>query len=243
MKPNRLVGIILCASLLWIPLSVFANSKLKARPNPRRFCVQCAFNRVQCRTCTSGNHSIFCDTFNCGACEEVDDCSGGPGGILEVKQLPSGNQKSLKLPTKLIRDIGAEHARFAITLAEINEKGGLTPGKRRVYWTPVKLSSSDVEAFLNKGTHTRFFKQYDDEVRRLNALIQKGELSDIVYAISIQQTEEGSWSLNMQVEDGVTEATGDPVASTLEISVVSVQPAQATVGQHSSRKKFTWKLQ
>lgn len=236
MKQPRLIGTILFVSLLCMPLWVFANNKPKAQPRPVRFCVQCSFHG-SCRSCKGGGGGVYCDTFNCGACEEIDQCISTD----RVNQTPSDSKQPLKLSAKVIREISVKHPRFAVTLAEMNVYG-ITPGERRVYWTPVELSPSDVEAFLNKEAHSRFFKRYDTKVRRLNGLIQKGEISDIVYAISIKQTEEGSWSIKMQVEGETTAASVDPAYSKLEIKVAT-QPAQTALGQQSSRKIVTWEIQ
>ncbi|HKQ04859.1 MAG TPA: hypothetical protein VJ464_06990 [Blastocatellia bacterium] len=141
----------------------------------------------------------------------------------------------------MIRNIAEKHARFAATLAEMNVYG-ITPGTRRVYWTPYPLSSPDIEAFLNKSGHSRFFKHYDAEVRKLNVLIQKGELSDIVYDISIKQTEDGAWSIKLQVEDETAAASVDPAYSRLEIQVAA-RPAQAAAAQQPPRTKVTWQIQ
>lgn len=238
MKQPRLGSIIFLVSLLCIPLSVFASNKSKARSHPVRNCVQCGFQGT-CRTCKGGGSGLYCDTFNCGACQEGDNCV----STLSATPPPVDSKQPLKLSAKVIRAIGAKHARFAITLAEMNVYG-ITPGERRIYWTPVKFSPSDVDAFLSKEAHSRFFKQYDTEARRLNALIQKGELSELVYAISIKQTEDGSWSIKMKIdgEAAVAAASIDPAYSTLEIKVVP-RLAETTLGQQSSKRKVTWEIQ
>lgn len=240
MKQRHLVGVILFASLLCLPSLEFAKSKPKTTPRPRPVCVQCSFNG-DCRSCTGGGTAVYCETFNCGACSEEGECSGhGHGGILQATQAVPDSKQPLRLSGKVIREIGAKHPRFAITLAEMNVYG-VSPGKRRVYWTPIPLTTSDVAAFLSKEAHSRFFKQYDKDVRKLNRLIQKGELSDIVYAISIKDTEDGYWSIEMKVETELAAASVDPGYSTLEIDVRVTPAVQNSLGQ-PSRKKVTWRL-
>lgn len=235
MKPYPLLGTVLCAALLCTPLSVLANSKPRTRPHARRECVTCGF-QGDCRICVGGGDSAYCQTFNCGACSTGGTCLG-----LDMwsTQVASDGNQSLRISSKVIRDIGTKHPRFAITLAEMNSYG-ISTGERRVYWTPIPLTPPDVEAFLNKETHTRFFERYDRKVRRLNRLIQQGELSDIVYAVSVEQPKEGSWSITIRVKGDLAGATADEsVYTTLEIEVGDDQPS---LGQGASQKIVKWQL-
>lgn len=238
MKQRSVIVAVLFATLLCAPLSIPTTGT----PNSRPDCVKCGFNG-SCRSCVGGTRALYCETFNCGACQETGYCSGsGPDEVLQARLQGPEREQDIEIPPSVIRDIGAKHPRFAITLAEM-ALYGISPSDRRVYWTPVTLSSSDVEPFLNKAAHRRFFKQYDREVRRLNSLIQKGAISDIVYAISIKETE-NSWSIKMQIEGDLAVASVDPSYSTLEIQIESPQVAtQATSGQQLSRHKVTWQIQ
>src|ERR1051325_3688849 len=140
MRLPHLIKVVLFASLLCLPFSAFANGKPKSRPQPVRSCAACTFYN-SCRTCTSGGRGgIYCDTFNCGSCQESGQCMLTDS----VHRAPSDTNQSIKLSAKIIRDISTKHARFAITLAEMNVYG-FAPGERRIYWTPIKFAPSDVE--------------------------------------------------------------------------------------------------
>ena len=246
MTNRYILSAALCASLLYIPFAVFASNP-KTAPHPRPVCVHCTFNGG-CRACSGGGGALYCETFNCAACSEEGECDGGPGGILRASPKIAAVAKSeepLRISARIIRDIGMMHPRFAITLAEMNGYGGVSSGERRIYWTPIKFSSSDVEKFLKKEAHSKYFKQFDREVRRLNGLIQTGELSDIVYRVSTKQTDDGGWSIKMHVESVLTAAsTVDPAFSTLQIQARSSQAAQAAVGDRSRTKTtFEWQIQ
>jgi hypothetical protein len=250
MKERHLVSVILFAGLLCIPVSGFANRKSNAATRLRQSCVRCAFNGGGCRTCMGGGNAVYCETFNCGLCSEDGECDGGIGGSMLSKNqsvqsttpTTSKDSEPLRISSRVIREIATMHPRFAITLAEMNIYG-IFPGERRLYWTPIKLSTSDVEKFLSKEAYSKYFRRYDQEVRKLNRLIQKGELTDIVYRVSTKQTEEGSWTIMMHVE-GELAATSwvDPAYSTLEIHVSGAQSVQGAMGERSQRK-VTWQIQ
>lgn len=226
---------VLFAGLLCVPFSVFAKSKPEALPPLQQACVGCGFKHG-CASCVGGGTAVYCETFNCGACEEDGYCVPGTTRASLAVSDSSGKLRQIRLSEKVIRQISALHPRFAITLAEMNVYG-FSPGKRRVYWTPVELTSSDVEAFLHKGTHASFFDDYDEKARALNRLIQAGELSRIVYAISIENTDT-AWSIKVEVQGDLTAV--DPTFSTLEIQVKTSKATQ-TLGQ-SSRNKERWQI-
>lgn len=233
---------ILFAAVLCISVSVSAKSNPEGTAPFPQECVGCGFKH-NCQVCVGGGAAVYCITFNCGACEEDGECAPGQlrvhsAGTDGSKAVTDGSKsvQDLKLSEKVIRKIGAVHPRFAITLAEMNGYG-FYPGKRRVYWTPVELTSSDVEAFLDKHAHSDFFEQYNERARSLNSLIQKGEISRIVYAISVEKTD-ASWSIKMQVQGDL--AVVDPFYSTLEIQVKESQAAKA-LGK-SPQNKERWQI-
>lgn len=240
-------GIFLVAGLLCIPASGFANSKIKAAAGaPQSSCVRCAFNPMGCRTCTGGGTGLFCETFNCGLCEEDGECAlgiqSGKGTVQSAAVTDTQDKEPLRISSRVIREIGSVHPRFAITLAEMSGYG-ISPGEHRLYWTPIKFSSEDVERFLNKETNSKYFRRYNQDVRKLNRLIQKGELSDIVYRVSTKQTEEGSWSIRMQVTSDMAAASMvDPAYATLQMNVSASPAVQGAVGARS-QKKETWQIQ
>lgn len=250
LKRRYLPGVLVVSGLLCLHGFAIANTKPRLTTRPR-VCVQCSFNGGGCRTCMGASSGgFYCETFNCGLCSEDGECGGGPGGILSARQASIQSvtdkvvREPLKISSQVIRSIATMHPRFAITLAEMNNYGGVSTGERRIYWTPIKFSSSDVERFLKKEAHTKYFKQYDRTVRRLNGLIQTGELADIVYRVSTQQTEDGTWSIKMHVESDLTAAsTVDPAFSTLQIQAHSSQSVQSTVGDRSRTKTaFEWQI-
>ncbi len=219
----------LLIAVLCSPTTIIATSE----PTPQ--CVGCGLED-DCKACVGGDSS-YCRTFNCGACGEGGACH---GLILSASSVSSRDGRRLKLPSDLIMEISAKHPRFAITLAEMNVYG-ISPGEHRIHWTPVTLASSDIDAFLNKGDHSRFFKRYDAEARRLNRLVKNGELSDIVYAVSVSRTAEDGWLIRMQVRGQmITSLAGDPAYSVLEIQV---EPQATTSAPERSRKSITWQIQ
>ena len=249
MKQRYLAGSILFAGIC-IALPSFANSKPKTSTRLSEACVQCAFNGGGCRTCIGGGFALYCETFNCGLCGTEGECSGGiqsaKPSIQTVSTQSVANirdEEPLRISSDVIRNIGAVHPRFAITLAEMNVYG-ISPGERRLYWTPKTFSPADVENFINKEANSKYFVKYNREVRRLNRLIQKGELADIVYRVSTKLTEEGSWSIKLQVESGLAAASlvKDPAYTTLEIEASSTQSVQG-VSAERPQKKFTWQIQ
>ena len=229
---GAVVGLILCRQF-----TAFGEGDPKPRSLSRPACVQCGF-RDDCRSCVSGGNASFCETLNCGACEESGDCA--QVFITQEQAIRREPAEPLTLSSKVIKDIGLTHPRFAATLAEMGVYG-ITPGTRRVKWTPVPLTPSDVEAFLGKDAHRRFFKQFDKEARRLNRLIQNGELSDIVYAVSINANDDGSWSLQLKLTSDPSTATVDPPYSTLDLQVAGPQAALST-SDGQSKRNVTWQI-
>lgn len=228
MEQRYVRAIVVFIVALCLPLTIIAKS------DPKPQCVGCGV-QDDCKACVGGDSS-YCRTFNCGACAESGTCD----LLLSVSSLAPRNRRPLKLPNELIREISLKHPRFAITLAEMNVYG-ISPGEHRIFWTPVALASPDVEAFLNKGDHSRFFKRYDNEARRLNRLVKTGELSDIVYAVSVNRTDEDAWLIKMQVRgQTITSLSGDSAYSLLEIQV---GPQATTSAQKQSRKTITWQIQ
>jgi hypothetical protein len=242
MRKRHLASVILLVGLLCIPLTELANTKPKATPGLRQVaCVSCGYNNGNCRTCVGGGTATYCTTFNCGLCGEDGECSQNLSSAKpSIQSVTTTKEKEpLTISSSVIRDIGLAHPRFAITLAEMNVYG-ISPGEQRLYWTPKTFSSSDVEMFLNKGAHSKYFRQYDREIRGINRLIQKGELSDIVYRISTKLTEDGSWWIRMQVESDLTSAAsvGDPSYSTLVMHVGTIESVQGALGE----SRVTWQL-
>jgi hypothetical protein len=110
------------------------------------------------------------------------------------------SRDSITVPLSTIREIGAKHPRFAVTLIHMNEYG-ITPRESRFYWTPVKLWPEDVERFSDKTNQGAFFTAYDREVRHMNELIQAGQLTKVIYLISVGQQPDGWWSITIRVKD------------------------------------------
>lgn len=232
--------IVLFIVLVSAPITGLAKSD----PKPKRqqvACVQCAVEDG-CKTCVAGGSALRCRTFNCAACETSGTCNSGGGGAVDPGEgggfsLDSRDKQSLRLSPVIIRDIGTRHPRFAVTLAEMTSYG-ISPGERHVYWAPVSLSSADVEPFLNKAAHSLFFERFDEQTRKLNRLIQKGELTDIIYHILVTRSDEGAWLIKMHVEGEVVISSGDPAYSALEIRI---EPVHSSF-QQESRNIITWHI-
>jgi hypothetical protein len=240
MKRYWLCISVLAIALLYAPMTIIAKND----PGPvarEDICISCGVGEDGCKSCVGGGSKTYCRTYNCGACSSEGNCH--IGVIIESASEKSGI-RSLKLSSNLIRDVGSKHPRFAATLAEMNAYG-FFPGERQINWAPVRLTPADVEAFLNKGTHASFFKRYNKEARRLNRLIQRGELSDIVYTVSVKNSEDDAWSVEMMVEGQTAIAeSGDPAYSALEIKI---KPNKiATQGNMSESKKslrdISWEI-
>lgn len=233
MRQRYFIPAVLFASLFCLPFSAIAKSEPEAAPSLQEGCTSCGYNKQGCASCLGGGTATFCVAFSCGACEQEGQCNPLPTRASQAIS-DSAKQQHIRLSEKVIRQIAALHPRFAITLIEMNGFG-FSPGKRTVFWTPVELTSSAVDAFLSKGTHGSFFDQYDEKARSLNRLIQAGELSSIVYSVSIENTD-GLWSIKLQVQGDL--ATVDPAFSTLEIQVKAKASQGAQTGQTQNKERW-----
>lgn len=227
----------ICAFAYLTTSTAQANSVYAFEHNhPRPDCVTCGWQAV-CRACVSGGTGLSCITPDCGSCITSGRCGGGYGWVEGAKKQSSDSGKqasrrqvpkskikeTITLETNLIREIAHVHPRFAATLANINAFGGFNSEFYRVHWTPVEISAGDIEAFLNRNASPVFFEQYNQKARELNKLIQKGLVEEIIYDLSIEDSDETSdantQKIRLSMVNDHTKVKIDPPYSSLEITL------------------------
>jgi len=150
-------------------------------------------------------------------------------------------RKAFRLESDIIREIARAHPRFAATLANINVFG-FDPKLRvyRVHWTPVEISSDDIDAFLDRHAHPGFFEQYNRRGRELNRLIQKGSLEKILYILTVASSKNATM-ISLSVRNDLRTIPADPPYSALEMTL---QDEDAVIGTQGTVKftKSTWHI-
>lgn len=226
---------------------------------PVQQCVTCGWNGG-CRTCVGGGSGANCDCVDCSTCSPGGICNTGSDGLQlkaitvrppsnqysnHVDQEPANNagtiapsyaDQPLRLDPALIREVGAKHPRFGATLANRNSFGFL-PGTRTIYWTPIEISSTDMNVFLNRKEHDQFFKKYNEKAREINLRIQKGEISEIVYKLLVERLDQATWTINLQLV-GTSLPEIDPPYSSFELRLVCADPS----ADGSSHMKAMWEM-
>jgi len=180
-------------------------------------CVKCQVNEAtSCWECVATElneaGAIRCTHVTCydcaveGVCLPPGDESPSPPQTALIHSqfsihtfLPKSQQKNassqlippLKIDPGVIRQIAAVHPRFAATLATFNLRGGLGATTAMQHWTPVDISAEDVEWWLKPEKDSAiFFEGVNEKAREINRLILQGKLAPVVYAISVDLSEQ-----------------------------------------------------
>jgi len=219
-----------------------AKNRLNTRKVVRPSCITCGW-QGNCRSCVGGGNKQYCRTPDCSTCDESGACEGGDGGGLQPEssqtkqtdRVGTGNSsKTFRLSPKLIKEVGISHPRFGATLANLN-MFGFSVGDHTIHWTPVEITSSDMEAFLDRKSHERFFRKYNQRACATNTLIQKSEVEEIVYMVTITRQDANTWTIKLQVQGSPVVTLSDPGYSTLLVTAIfdganleSEKPTKAT---------------
>jgi hypothetical protein len=210
----------------------------KTNPNSRSRkpfdCIKCGM-QAGCRTCTAGGTALFCNNPDCSNCFSNTHCwnpnsvqqpsvtgerpsSPAPESASTPPEEASAPLKTLTLKGSLIKEIGAQHPRFAATLANGNLYG-FHPGEYEFYWTPIEISPRDIDAFLNRKKYEAFFRKYNQRARRINEQIQRGEISEIVYKLTVKQVDASRWEIEILVTQPGTVSANEYAISSLDIKL------------------------
>lgn len=171
-------------------------------------CVTCEV-RSGCWRCVGGGQADNCPAVSCESCTVQGLCD---------KQIQSLPRRTLRvsLRAKTIREIAASHPRFAATLAKLN-KDSFGGGSYQVSWTPVPLNPGDIEFYLTANAEdSASYQKHIKKARRINRLIENGELAPIVYRVSIDNSTSDAPVLKVEV---ITGSEIDPPFSSLEVSL------------------------
>lgn len=145
--------------------------------------------------------------------------------------------KEGRIDGQTIRRIALMHPRFAATLANLNYASSQSRSIT-VHWTPVKISSKDIEAFINRKEHYDYFKKFEEESRRLNSLIYTGRLTEIVYNVTIQNPNPYAQIIRIQAVGEYASSSMDPAYSLLEVRTTYSKSAVGALARVST----TWQL-
>lgn len=206
----------LIATLVVLCTAVLADTQTTqhfAARSTRPFCVQCGLEGG-CFICEGAlNGGLRCRTIGCFTCILDGTCS-NPGAN-QVQARNNVAESGIKFDADTIRQIGAQHPRFAATLAGLNKVGGLTEEYTKVHWSPVYISSEDVEWWLKPEQESAaYFKKLNAKARRLNR--RKTPL--IGYDLTVAESSDSSpKNLRLQVTDG---SAVDPAYSSLELTLL-----------------------
>ncbi len=218
---------LLLTSLLVTCLPINAKNHLPELKRRVQNCVKCGWDG-DCRSCVGEGFFKNCRTPDCNSCDQSNRCTAiGTDPILDLvaqdvpenPRVKSEDRKVLRLTSKVIKEIAKAHPRFGATLANLN-MFGLTASDHEIHWTPIKLRSEDINAFLDRKSNQKFFRKYNEEGRRINRLIRKGQLEEIVYKVTIKQENDASWTIDLQVKGNPALSAGDPVYNSLMIRAV-----------------------
>ena len=220
----------LCAFVFFVPTIAQAGDyhSYKFRPS-RQNCVQCGWLGL-CHACVGGGNKLSCITPDCGSCIGSGTCNGrgdiesikhsnDPDEQTSLKDVPRNQpQKPFTLDVDLIREIAQAHPRFAATLANINAFGFYAE-VYSVHWTPVEISPGDIDAFIDRSSRPGFFEEYNREARRINGLIQKGLVEEIVYDVSVEGSDDDTRVIKLSVRNDPQTIKVDPPYSSLQITL------------------------
>ena len=197
----------------------------------REGCVTCEV-RSDCWACVAGGQADLCPNVSCEQCTVRGLCD---GELQNAKPQILRGRSKIKLSPDTIRQIANVHPRFAATLAKLNKTGI----EREVYqmkWTPVPLAAEDIEWYLqDEQANSKFFTKRFRKARQINALIQTGEVTPIVYKVWVEEGDEAANSLvRLQSLNG---SPIDPSYSSLEVRL-----ANSDIHQTSKVSKTEWRI-
>lgn len=198
--------VVLCTTTLAVTQSAQHFAARSTRP----FCVQCGLEGG-CFICEGAlNGGLRCRTLGCFTCILDGTCS-NPGAS-QVQAPNNVGESGIKFDADTIRQIAATQPRFAATLAGLNKVGGLTEEYTKVHWTPVYISSEDVEWWLKPEQESAaYFKKLNAKARRLNR--RKTPL--IGYDLTVAESSDSSLkTVKLQVANA---SEVDPAYSSLEL--------------------------
>jgi hypothetical protein len=202
----KILGKVFIATLL---IFTFATLTDKAYAQ----CVTCEVEGgcFFCGPSTSGGKK--CRTTECLTCNLTQTCGSG-GAALEQKQTLT---TPLKFNPDSIREIAATHPRFAATLADFNNNGGLTGTQAKIFWAPVKITPDDVERLLNLEQGAAAFSARINSKAR-SALRRGAPI--IVYEITVEETPDSPRkTVRLRVVNGFK---ADPGYTSLEIEMYAI---------------------
>jgi hypothetical protein len=133
----------------------------------------------------------------------------------------------LALNSDTIREIAAFHPRFGAALAILN-KAGFDGGTSKLYLTPIRITSKDIEAYLNpEQASVAFSRNRKKRAERINALIEEGRLAPVIYEISGERVDSITPTLSLRVISG---SSLDAPYSSLEIKFFYAEEATMSTG-------------
>lgn len=166
------------------------------------YCVRCGWSSIssECRACVSGGDSDEClaDCVTCtvggGRCGGDGPPIGDPPGGIGFSRFT----QPIKIDNSTIREIAQAHPRFAATLALQNKNQLAIPVT--THWTPVELTARDVEAFLTDSPEALIaLNKINKRAKKINRRLRKGELTEIVYTLSVEAPDQITRVLKLQV--------------------------------------------
>lgn len=210
-------SIVAAAGLSILGLSSWMFGARIPSANPFQ-CVTCEV-RSGCWRCVGGGQADNCPSVNCESCTVQGLCDP------EIHSLTHKTQR-IKLKAELIREIAATHPRFAATLAKLNNDK-FVGASYRVSWTPVPLDPGDIEFYLSADPEKNAsYQKLLKRARRINQLIEKGQVAPIVYDVSIENLNSDAPLLRVRVVKG---SEIDPMYTELEVGLRDNDSAQALV--------------
>jgi len=138
-----------------------------------------------------------------------------------------------------VKSVAARHPRFAATLAQLRYHRMIQKGSYIVHWTPVEITLSDVEKWLNQKGNDDYFRAFNQRCLDLNKLIQMGQLEEIVYYLTIENRSPSACIIRIRVADEHSISPMDPSYSALEIRIPYANNA---VGEPVKGISLTWQL-
>lgn len=217
------VVVVILVALISLAVGATKNHSGSAR-RVRPSCIGCGWVG-DCRSCESNGGFQHCRTPDCSTCSESDGCdleleSVEGQGQVNV-QSARGKSRTFRINSAIIKEVGAKHPRFGATLANFN-MFGFSAGVHRVHWTPVAISSEDMDRFIDRSAHQSFFKKYNQRASKINRQIQRGEVAEVLYIVTIGQQDSHTWTVKLQVAGNSAPilTTSDPAYSSLELTAL-----------------------
>lgn len=232
--------------LALIAVSIATTPTLRAAPHSQG-CVKCGIKN-NCRICTGGGDALYCETFNCGACMEEGNCpAGGIGrsdtqptqvgpksiaaqeksstaGSHLIASVPQTNEFTVissvqyNIDINTVKSVAARHPRFAATLVQLGNHG-IQRGSYIMHWTPVEITLSDVDKWLNQKGNDDYFRRFEKRCRDLNKLIEMGQVEEIRYYVTIENHSPSALIISIRVANEHSTFIMDPPYSALEIRI------------------------